>query len=278
MFTLGLLLASSVVASGQAQATFPGSAWERRDAEKLGLDAAALDRIAEELGGRGCIVKDGYLAKTWGDQAEVGDWYSSAKPVLSTLLFFALQEGRVTSVDQPIADFGWPLQAKDQGITFRHLGAMTSGYARPEGPGEAWAYNDFAIQLYQKTRRTKSTLTFSRRSSSAKTPSPKWRITSLRPPSGSMPGSSPRATALLSQSGAGKPPSQISHFSQPAAAHRRQIVVCPGGAHRRGSQGTCRSAGRRRARDVRAPHLTPRCLPEPCSPDSPRTNCRPASP
>ncbi len=151
MFTLGLLLASSVVASGQAQATFPGSAWERRDAEKLGLDAAALDRIAEELGGRGCIVKDGYLAKTWGDQAEVGDWYSSAKPVLSTLLFFALQEGRVTSVDQPIADFGWPLQAKDQGITFRHLGAMTSGYARPEGPGEAWAYNDFAIQLYQKT-------------------------------------------------------------------------------------------------------------------------------
>ena len=152
MFTLGLLLASSVVASGQAQATFPGSAWERRDAEKLGLDAAALDRIAEELGGRGCIVKDGYLAKTWGDQAEVGDWYSSAKPVLSTLLFFALQEGRVTSVDQPIADFGWPLQAKDQGITFRHLGAMTSGYARPEGPGEAWAYNDFAIQLKQETQ------------------------------------------------------------------------------------------------------------------------------
>jgi hypothetical protein len=28
---------------------------------------------------------------------------------------------------------------------------MTSGYARPEPPGAAWAYNDFAIQLYQKT-------------------------------------------------------------------------------------------------------------------------------
>jgi hypothetical protein len=28
---------------------------------------------------------------------------------------------------------------------------MSSGYARPEGPGEAWAYNDYAIQLYQKT-------------------------------------------------------------------------------------------------------------------------------
>jgi hypothetical protein len=28
---------------------------------------------------------------------------------------------------------------------------MTSGYARPEKPGEAWSYNDVAIQLYQKT-------------------------------------------------------------------------------------------------------------------------------
>ena len=36
-------------------------------------------------------------------------------------------------------------------MTFRHLANMTSGYARPEEPGKAWAYNDFAIQLYQKT-------------------------------------------------------------------------------------------------------------------------------
>ena len=36
-------------------------------------------------------------------------------------------------------------------ITFRHLANMTGGYARPEPPGTAWAYNDFAIQLYQKT-------------------------------------------------------------------------------------------------------------------------------
>jgi len=56
---------------------------------------------------------------------------------LSTLLFFAMQEGLVKSVDQPIQDFGWPLKGKDGGITFRHLGAMTSGYMRPEGPGEA---------------------------------------------------------------------------------------------------------------------------------------------
>jgi len=36
-------------------------------------------------------------------------------------------------------------------MTFRHLGAMTSDYARPEPSGAAWSYNDYAIQLYQKT-------------------------------------------------------------------------------------------------------------------------------
>ncbi len=36
-------------------------------------------------------------------------------------------------------------------MSLRHLASMTSGYARPEEPGKAWAYNDYAIQLYQLT-------------------------------------------------------------------------------------------------------------------------------
>ena len=130
---------------------FAGDSWQKRDAARLGLDAAKLNQLAEQLGGRGCVIKDGYVVKTWGDQAQLGDWFSSAKPVLSTMLFFAVEEGLVKSVDQPIADFGWALKEKDRPMTFRHLGAMTSGYARPEPPGAAWAYNDYAIQLYQKT-------------------------------------------------------------------------------------------------------------------------------
>jgi len=130
---------------------FPPAEWEMRAPEQLQVNSAMLDQLAAQLGGRGCIVKDGYVIKTWGDQAERGDWASSAKPVLSTMLFFALKEGLVKSVDQPLSDFWEGLKEKDRTITFRHLGSMTSGYARPEGPGEAWAYNDFAIQLYQKT-------------------------------------------------------------------------------------------------------------------------------
>lgn len=130
---------------------FPGQAWSQRRPEELGLDAQKLEELATRLGGRGCVIRHGHVVKTWGDQSEVSDWFSSAKPVLSTILFFAIQEGRVKGVDQPIADFGWNLVEKDRSMTFRHLGTMTSGYARPEPPGAAWAYNDFAIQLYQKT-------------------------------------------------------------------------------------------------------------------------------
>ncbi len=130
---------------------FPGESWESKRPEALGLDPVRLDQLAEALGGRGCVVKDGYIVKTWGSQTARRDWFSSAKPVLSTLLMFALQEGKVKSVDQPIRDFGWELSPKDREMTFRHLASMTSGYARPERPGEAWSYNDFAIQLYQKT-------------------------------------------------------------------------------------------------------------------------------
>ena len=113
-----------------AAAHFPGATWESRDPASVGLDGAWLGRLADALGGRGCVVKDGYIVKAWGSQSQIGDWLSSAKPVLSTLLLFAIQEGKVSSPDTPIQDFGWKLSPKDQTLTFRHLANMTSGYGR----------------------------------------------------------------------------------------------------------------------------------------------------
>ena len=81
------------------------------------------------------MVKDGFVVHAWGDQSKRSDWMSSAKPVLSTLLLFALQEGLIESVDQPVADFDSRLTGKDRDITFRHLGSMTSGFRRLERPG-----------------------------------------------------------------------------------------------------------------------------------------------
>lgn len=133
------------------ESVFPQQDWAQKSGTELGLDEKLLEEVATALGSRGCVIKDGYVVKSWGSQSEKGDWASSAKPVLSTLLMFALKEGKIQSFDQPIVDFGWPLSEKDKGITFRHLASMTSGYARPEGPGEAWSYNDYAINLYQQT-------------------------------------------------------------------------------------------------------------------------------
>jgi hypothetical protein len=147
-----LLLAAAGRSLGRPPVpSFPGKTWESRDPESVGLNGSKLELLAGNLGGRGCVVKDGYVAKAWGDQSERGDLLSSAKPVLSTLLFFAIAERRVKNVHARVADWGWPLSPKDRGMTFWHLANMVSGYARPEPPGAAWAYNDYAIMLYQKT-------------------------------------------------------------------------------------------------------------------------------
>ena len=131
--------------------TYPDERWEHRDPAEMGLDPNKLDRIATMLGSSGCIVKDGYLVKTWGSIDKRHDWYSSAKPIFSTLLFFAIDEGWISSIDEKISKWGWPLKGKDEAITFRHLANMTSGYMQPEKPSEAFAHNDFAVALMIRT-------------------------------------------------------------------------------------------------------------------------------
>ncbi len=134
--------------------TFPGATWESATPANLGLDSSKLDLLAARIGGSGCIVKDGYMVKTWGSQTSKFDWFSAFKPIVSTLLFFAVDNGLLESVDSLVYDWGWNLISKDQTMTFRHLANMLSGYARVEPPGEAWAYNNDAFKLYALTMET----------------------------------------------------------------------------------------------------------------------------
>ena len=133
---------------------FPGASWERRDPREAGFDEARLRAFGEAVGGDGVIIRDGYLVYAWGDPAAHGDWASSAKPVISTLLLCAVDRGKLDSVDEPIRPWvqarwsGRDLIEKDWPIAFRHLADMTSGYARAETAGACWAYNDTAIRLY----------------------------------------------------------------------------------------------------------------------------------
>jgi CubicO group peptidase (beta-lactamase class C family) len=142
---------AAVVTTPQSVVVFPGGQWEVRSPSELGMDGSKLDEFAASVGGRGIVVKDGYVVRTWGSVSRKEDWASAGKPVISTLLLFAIQEGLIPSVDGLIGNWGWDLSPKDESMTFYHLANMISGYARPEPPGEAWAYNDYAIRLYGLT-------------------------------------------------------------------------------------------------------------------------------
>lgn len=148
---IALALMSSMAAKPSfalGEPIYPGPRWDIRSPRELGMEEAKLDQFAARVGGAGCIVKDGYLVKSWGEAMLKRDWASAAKPVLSTLLLFAVAEGRLPSVDARVAEWGWDLQPKDRTMTFRHLANMVSGYGRAEPPGAAWGYNDWAISLY----------------------------------------------------------------------------------------------------------------------------------
>ena len=145
---------------------FPGVHWQTQTPEQAGLSQAKLAALSKLVGGRGCVVRHGYMVYSWGDQSKSSDVASAFKPVLSTLLLMAVQEGRLKSVDALVADFESRLKTlnngKDSAITWRHLASQTSGYGLSEAPGAAYSYNDFALTLYydvltQKVFRTNGT-------------------------------------------------------------------------------------------------------------------------
>ena len=135
-----------------ASGVFPQAHWEARAPGQVGLSREKLEKLSKLVGGRGCVVRHGYMVYSWGDQTRSPDVASAFKPVLSTLLLMAVQEGRLKSVDEQVADFEPGLKTlnngKDGGITWRHLASQTSGYGLTEAPGEAYSYNDFALTLY----------------------------------------------------------------------------------------------------------------------------------
>jgi CubicO group peptidase (beta-lactamase class C family) len=145
---LAVIAALGGPAAAPAQpAVFPDSTWATATPAEVGLDVAKLDELAQTVGGAGFIVRYGYHVYAWGDTTHRWDWGSASKPVISTLLFFADQEGLCT-IQSAVGDFMPGGSPKDSSITFFHLANMTSGYSRGEWPGQAWAYNDFAINLY----------------------------------------------------------------------------------------------------------------------------------
>ena len=67
--TVGCLLVVGGTIVSQAalsdSVVFPGRTWESREPAQLGLKADRLDELAALLGGRGCVIKNGYVVRAW---------------------------------------------------------------------------------------------------------------------------------------------------------------------------------------------------------------------
>lgn len=147
-----------LVCAGASAQVYPGKTWEVSAPEKEGLDTATLDAFATFMGGRGCVVRHGRMAYTWGDVTAPGDVASAVKPFFAHFLFVAVETGLLKSVDERavtyepcLATLNPHLGHKDRDITFRHFANQTSCYGVSEPPGAAFDYNDWQMALFFDT-------------------------------------------------------------------------------------------------------------------------------
>src|SRR5262245_22984942 len=114
-----LVLLTPVVAVA-ADPVYPGKTWARKTPAEVGMDAAKLDAFRDHVGGRGCVVRAGYLAYTFGDAGKRADVASACKPWYSHFLLVAVEKGTLKSVDDVVhtweprlADLNAKLDHKD---------------------------------------------------------------------------------------------------------------------------------------------------------------------
>ncbi|HLY09432.1 MAG TPA: hypothetical protein VKW04_09040 [Planctomycetota bacterium] len=129
----------------------PGAVWDEKSPAAAGLSREKLEALRDLAGGRGCVVRGGVLVYSWGDVSTSGDVARAADPVLSWLLMAAVQEGRLPGLDARMSDLESRLTGKNSAITWRQLAGQVSGYGLEERPGEAWAANDDAVDLFGGT-------------------------------------------------------------------------------------------------------------------------------
>lgn len=160
--TLGLLLALGLIVpqsfGADEEAKWPGDAWERKAPKEVGLNVDQLNAFSKYVGGRGCVVRRGYLVYSWGNIAQRADVASAAKPFYAHFLWKAIEDGRIKSVDEEVVTWEPRLGAinrdlgfKDRAIRWRDLANQTSCYQLRERPGTAYAYNDWQMALFWDT-------------------------------------------------------------------------------------------------------------------------------
>ena len=119
------------------------------------MNEAGLKTFSDYVGGRGCVVRHGTMVYTWGDVSKRGDVASAVKPWYSHFLFVALEQGKISGLDEKVCTWEPRLNAlnpglnhKDRQITWWHRANQTSCYGVREAPGTAYDYNDWQMALF----------------------------------------------------------------------------------------------------------------------------------
>jgi hypothetical protein len=162
MVAITLLVVGGVLSTGvradEIEAVFPGKEWAKRTPAEVGLDAQELEEFSRFVGGRGCVVRHGYMVYGWGDVSRRADVASACKPFYSHFLFKAVEDAKIESLDEKavrweprLTHINEELGFKDADITWRHFANQTSCYQLVEKPGTAYAYNDWQMALFWET-------------------------------------------------------------------------------------------------------------------------------
>jgi len=155
---VGTFLGACEARAGKTDWVYPGKEWATKRPQEVGLDANKLKELSDYAGGFGCVVRHGYLVYTWGDVSKRKDVASAAKPFYSHFLFKAVENRKISSLDEQVSrweprlnQINKALSYKDRDIRWRHLANQTSCYGLIEAPGTAYAYNDWQMALFWDT-------------------------------------------------------------------------------------------------------------------------------
>jgi len=174
--------ASTTTAAPVEEVVYPGDEWERADAAEMGFDPAALEAVAataEELDSTCFLVtRRGQIVGEWyweGDDASTThEVYSVTKSFTSTLVGMAQADGDLAIEDSASEYIDEWAGTDAEAVTIRNLLSNDSGREWSFGldyielpqaadrsqfaidldqqypPGEAWSYNNAAIQTLDR--------------------------------------------------------------------------------------------------------------------------------
>ncbi len=156
--TVAGLVICHLATTSAAETVYPGKTWATKTPAEMGLNTEGLKEFSRFVGGRGCVVRHGFMVCTWGDVGRRADVASAAKPLYSHFLFKAVEDGRIEGLDEKVVRWESRLGKinsaighKDRDIAWRHMANQTSCYQLLEEPGTAYAYNDWQMALFWDT-------------------------------------------------------------------------------------------------------------------------------